>query len=185
MIKMVQGSSLGLECIKTENKEGNEEIKTLHYKINDILYKHNKQYISDVTARRISKELTQLGVELKNCTVKGKEELKQKEILQALRTIVKNLNGYADDFSWDDVDLAPIQSTVNYCVAQYVKMKKESELGEVQILRLLNRQKEVIEDFLKPSDEVLKDLNIIQFKKMNEELLKMLADRYSYLSLIE
>lgn len=184
MKKMVQGYSLGIECIKTEHKEGNEQIKTLHYKINDILYKYNKQYISNITAKRLINGLTGLGKELKGVDTTDKIDLKKQEILKALRTVVKNLQGYVEDFSWDEVDRTPIQSIVNYCVAQYVKMKKEGQLTDDSILKLLNRQKEIINDFILPASDTLKNLNMEAFRKMNDELLNALADRYGYLSLI-
>lgn len=184
MKKMLQGFNLGLEPVKTENKEGNDEIKSLHYKINDILYQYNKCYISDVTAKRLVKELTKLGIALKAVDCKPKEELKQKEILQALRTVVRNLNGYIDKFSWDEIDRTPIQSTVNYCVSQYVKLKNEDKLCDSQILKLLKRQREIVEDFILPASDTLKNLNMQSFRKMNEELLRILDDRYGYLSLI-
>lgn len=42
---MKLGRELGIAPIKSEFKEGNEELKVLHYNINDVLYRYSIRYI--------------------------------------------------------------------------------------------------------------------------------------------
>lgn len=178
---LIQGQNLGIECIKTENKQGNDNIKRLHYDINDVLYQYNKAYIAPSIAERIIKQLTEYGKELKGVEVQGNEALKVNEILDALRQIISSLKLYVKQFEWTSSDKEIVQKVINYCVYNFVEAKK-GDMCDSQILKLLKKQKEVTEDYIIPSG--FKGLNTQSFTDMNEELFKMLRERYHFAKLI-
>lgn len=178
---LVQGHNLGIEPIRTENKQGNEDIKRLHYEINDVLYQYNKAYIAPHTAKRIIAKLTELGKKLKQVNVDGAEALKANEILQTLRVIITNIKMFMNEFRWDESDKEIIQKILNYFVYMYVEDKKKGMMDS-QILKHLKKQQEIMVDFVVPSG--YKTLNTTQFSNANNELLNLINNKYSYNKMI-
>ncbi len=110
MLKL--GQEIGISPIKCENKEGTEALKTLHFKINDVLYAHTYRYIFPATAARLLDSLTSLGVELKDLQVPDKAAPKKEEILVALRAICRSLKECIHTPITEE-DLCGIQKTLH------------------------------------------------------------------------
>lgn len=122
---LLQGNEIGLAPIRCKNKEGTESLKTLHYRVNDILYAHTYRYIFQEEAVTINSKLVALGKELKELKVPEKAQPKKNEILNALRTICRSLQGYSNYPQTSD-DAEAIQRAVNGLVHQFIKTKNDS-----------------------------------------------------------
>lgn len=174
---ILQGKDIGLSPIKTNSKEGNEKIKDLHYKINEVLYNNNRSYITPAWGKQVEDKLLKLGGELGELECDGKTIAKKEEILGQLRKIVISLRKYMREFKFEDGDKDILQKVVNYSVRNYIVEKEKGELDNGTIISMLSNQMDILDYYLRPYPD--KDINIKSFKSMNHELLDMLSTRFA------
>lgn len=128
---MKRGVDLNIRIIKTTAKEGTAKIQSLHYKINDILYKYSKRYIAPMTAKRLFYELGALGKELKELEVTDRTKPKKEELLTCLRSICSNLKEYSKNYEWKESDENEVIATINFKVSEYIRNKESLDIVEM------------------------------------------------------
>lgn len=128
---MKRGNDLNIKVIKTTAKEGTAKIQTLHYKINDILYKYSKRYISPMTAKRLYNELGILGKELRDLELSDRTKPKREEILTCLRSICLSLKEYFKNYEWKESDENEVSATINFKVSEYIRNKESLDIVEM------------------------------------------------------
>jgi hypothetical protein len=170
MLKL--GQEIGISPIKCENKEGTEALKTLHFKINDVLYAHTYRYIFPATAARLLDSLTSLGVELKDLQVPDKAAPKKEEILVALRAICRSLKECIHTPITEE-DHEAMQKAINGQVHRCIKAKPT--LTPEKTLGLLLENKQLASD----AARYWQSLKTTSFVKMQEELIQILTKEIS------
>ena len=128
---MKRGVDLNIRVIKTTAKEGTTKIQSLHYKINDILYKYSKRYISPMTAKRLFYELGALGKELKELELTDRTKPKREELLTCLRSICSSLKEYYKTYEWKESDENEVSATINFKVSEYLRNKESLDIVEM------------------------------------------------------
>ena len=126
---LLQGKEIGLAPIRCKNRDGSEALKTLHFRINDILFQLRYEYIFQTKAMTTLSRLISLGKELKELNVPDKAKPKKNEILTQLRNICRQLQGYSNYTQTGD-DTEEMQKAVNNLVHQYLKEKDGLTLEE-------------------------------------------------------
>ena len=166
---MKRGTELGIAPIKTEARRGNDDLKKLHFKLNELMYHYAKRYISPMVAEKISENLIKIGVEFKEFT--GTEAAKKAaELQEKIRPVIINLRNYIAAFRWSQEDLPQIQASINYFVRETVKLKKAGMLEE-KSLEVLKDIKEIWKGMVEPSG-LEKQLNLKSFNDFKDELLE-------------
>ena len=172
---MVRGEELGLAPIKCQNKEGTEELKKIHYDINDIFYMYKKKYISAFAGRKLYTELVTIGKSLAGLVVPAKAQAKKDELLTKLRATVLTLKHYANDYKWQSGDEKQIQATINWEMKRLLDAKKDHELWNNPI-QYLEEIKEIRELYIIPfPGKVLYGY----LEEFNNEILEMINKKYS------
>ncbi len=172
---MKKGQDIGLEIIKTENREGSTVIRGIHEKINEVLYPCKYRYISPTMAQRILNKLIELGKVLNDTEVNDKAKAKKEELLEATRDRVKSLKAYAKSYTeMTDSDIPQVQATLKYQLAQYLKAKED---GTLDVQKLLRGNKEVWDEMYSPCPNHGR-VQTSDFVKMQDELITMLTNTY-------
>lgn len=166
MIKL--GKELGLTPIKCGNREGTPQLKELHYKINDILYKWSGKYLFQTDAEQVFRELCGYGKELSALVVPGKASAKKSELITALRKVCTSLREYCKNEQTSE-DLELMQKAVNFFLHKAIEAKNEGLTVE-KAVGLLQEQKELWQNIGK----FLDNLRVSNYLKMNRELLDYL-----------
>lgn len=150
-------------------KQNSEDLRILLYEVNAILFKKQKQYALRSTAERLRLDLIEYGKKIKDTEVKKKEHLQKKnEMLLKLRMLCIKLQHYINNYTGTaEEENTASASLQKFQLGKYIKNK--DKLTTEEIISLLKENKEIAED----SREVLP-----KFKKMQEELLAMLGNKY-------
>lgn len=164
---MKLGREIGLAPIKSEFKEGNEELKVLHYNINDILYRYSIKYIPQSLAPNLIAKL-----ESNFYALEKMKSNKAKDIFNQLRFITKNLRNYYENYQVSDKDVEQALKTAKFQLSTYLK-KNLNTTPSGQILQLLEQNRGVYQYYLKPLS-----IDYKPFSKMQSELLSELTKRY-------
>lgn len=157
---------LNISVIKTQTKEGNDKIKTLHHSANEIIYKYQFQYITKKLAEKIQLELTNIGTELATVETEGNATRKKEEILSQLRNYIRILKRY-------EPTTDRREQVLKRFVSDYIRRTKEGDsLSVDEVIDLLKRQKELVVDY---ADYNLTDTGMAfkvpqSFAKLNAEL---------------
>lgn len=164
----------GVNTIKPETRETVDDLKELHYKANELLFSYNYTNINLKMAEALKKQFTKIGESIKDLDLHFKPKVNQKknEILVILRTIVKAITNYINDYD-DRDDLKGAQAVINYQVAQYIK-GKENNATEEEIIKQLKRNKIIHTCYIKGNDNIKSDT----FIKMQQELINKLTNKY-------
>lgn len=109
-----------LEIIKCEHRQGNESIKTLHYKANEILFRLKNQYVMKNRTLRAGRALRDVVDELVALKCSSSQaDLKRNELIMKINDALKYLRSV--------VSVVPsaqeMQSTINYEVSAYLRDK--------------------------------------------------------------
>lgn len=154
-----------MEVIKTQAKEGNAKIQSLHYQINDILYKYSWRYIAPATANRLYSELGQLGKQLSEIDVTDRVKAKQEEILDNLRSILVALRSYAKTYTWIADDERQVTASLRCYLSRYLKdrdnldvvdcLKDNKQLWEEMYLQCPYRTNVKTEKYIAMQNELL------------------------------
>lgn len=124
---MKVGKEIGLLPIRLENKIGCEELRKIHFKINDLLYDHCTRLISYDCASILSDAFCEIGIELKALEVPNKAEPKKNELLAKLREKVLLLRKYKN--STDSIATKTDNSRIyKRCLAKYMRIKDQESL---------------------------------------------------------
>lgn len=175
---MKRGSEIGIATISTINREGTDDLKDLHYAINDLLYFYNKKYISRKDAEHILSCLQEHGTALSELKVPAKAKDKKEELLNAVRNIWKSVNSYYKSFKWSDSDISQIQATINYQVKQLVDAKSDGRLIKLPI-KYLDENKMIYDNMVIDSGYADK-LKLDTFKEFNEQIINVVVKKYSF-----
>lgn len=170
---MKKFEEIGLTFCKPVNKEGNDKIKTVLYSINDVVYNYAKKYADPSTCYLIIKDLTTLGVELKNTECTAKVLPKKNEVLAYLRDAIIKLKAYASSNPLSEADIPQVQATTKYFLSQYLKAKEENTLTDDKIIIMLQEHKRIKDNMVTPLE-----LEISSFSKIPEELIGFLSKKY-------
>lgn len=180
---------LGLKPIQTENKQGNDKIRDIHFKINELLYFYSKKYADNITAQEIIDKLTVYAKELKELP----ENKKKDEILTQLRTIVKSLINFKNNFKWEKLPstIDAIQRTLNYAVKNWVDFKEHnlsligiSKGKEQEAVKLMVENNRIYSNILKPFLEKYpyktEELKLKSFITLNNDIGTLLLRALDY-----
>ena len=147
-----------INVISCQNKETNEEIKTIQYEINSLIFNRLKHRINDSSNKYLQEKLIQKGIELNNLKVTEKFVPKQQEILEKLRNIIrilkKNILQNEEYYG---------ESEQKYLVYFYLKDKNGISIN--QAFNYLIKIKELEEEY---QPKVL----VYSLQKAKEELLQ-------------
>lgn len=165
---MKKFNEIGIAIIKCQNKTGSDSIKTIHYKINDLLYKNNNTYALKPLVEYIEKQLIEYGKELNNLQVPDSAKPKQKELLQALKAMILNLRKYIAEYNvTPEEEKQAATAIMKFRLSTYIKNK--SLLTTNEILSLLEENKTIYD---------LLNVNYQPFQKMQDELLEILNKKF-------
>lgn len=175
---MKRGKDLGIETIKTVAKEGTQQLKDLHCTVNDVMYKYSWKYISPKMSERIYNQLAELGKELNNLSVPDKAKAKKEEILNAIRTVLRNLKAYGNGYRWMQTDADEVQKSLGFLLSDYLNHKGDEDFDAVKALAV---NKEIWDDMYMAcpyQDRIKTD----KFKSMQSELLEVVKTKYALVS---
>ena len=147
-----------INVISCKHKETNEEIKTIQYEINSLIFNRLKHRITDSSNKYLQTKLIEKGIELSNLKVTEKFVPKQKEILDNLRKILHLLKANSslnEDYYGE--------SEQKYLVYFYLKDKNGITIDKA--FNYLLKIKEIEEEY---QPKVL----IKSLQKTKEELLQ-------------
>lgn len=156
---------LGITPLKCENKEGTENLREIHHRINDIIYPNGGKYIDRKLKEDIYSQLVEEGKKLNDLKVTERAEPKKKELLEKLRKVCLSLKSY--DAYLDPTDTPFAQKTINYFIHQFITVKKEITM-------------DIAYTFYKESYRLweafnsLEQVNMTSLKGVNNELLEIL-----------
>lgn len=161
-----------LEIIKCEHKQGNESIKALHYRANEVLFHLKNQYIMKNRTIRAGRALRDVVDELMalKCT-SSQADLKRNELIMKINEALKYLRSV--------VSVTPsaqeAQSTINYEVSAYLRDKSSegytidkafqhlknfkqlvNDLGGVEAMKNMNLKTSTLAKSLKEIEEIFK-----------------------------
>lgn len=169
---MIQfGKDLGLNPIKCTNKEGTDQLKSLHYQVNDILFTLNGKLVFKSTATKAFNSLTELGKTIKELPVPDKANAKKEEILGKLREVCLKLRNYITTYKEEESDVPAMQKSVNFWLHRYIDEKSKNGLTLSVIVSLLQDQKELWENVYHWRDQ----LKLDNFRKANTEIMGMVT----------
>lgn len=171
---MKKGSELGISPIKCEAKEGTDKLKTLHFQINDILYKNKGKYIDQKLAYSLYTDLCALGVQLDELEVPERARAKKKELLGKLRSICMTLKDYRKQPQTME-DVPQMQKAFGFFVHCYIEAKKNDNIKPEEVLGMLVESRRLYDAFLPFSEH----LELATFIKVNGELLRWFESKYS------
>ena len=162
-----------MEVIKTQAREGNAKIQSLHYQINDILFKYSWRYIAPATAKRLYSELGQLGKQLSELDVTDRMKAKQEEILNDLRSILVALRSYAKTYTWIADDEKQVNASLSCNLSRYLK-----DRDNLDVVDCLKDNKQLWEEMYLQCP-YRTNVKTAKFKEMQQELLDKLTQTYN------
>ena len=132
-----------VEILKCEHKQGNESIKALHYKANEVLFHLKNQYIMKNRTIRAGRALRDVVDELKVLkTSSNQADLKRNELIMKINEALKYLRSV--------VSVTPsaqeMQSTINYEVSSYLRDKSAEGYTIDKAFQHLKNFKQLIAD---------------------------------------
>ena len=172
---MKTGSEIGLNYIICTNKTGCDTVKELHYRLNDLMVRYQKQPLSKKAAERLLNTLMDIGKELKAAECPKSATDKKDEILIQLRTMCKSLKAYIA--SNPDVETDKHIRILKYRVARCLNNIENNIDSTEDILKMLQENKETYEDYY--TDEVGEKYNIRVYIDLQNQLLDKLKDKYN------
>lgn len=157
-------TDLNIGIIKAKNKEGNDKIKEIHYRLNELIYDYNFKYVTTTIQSKLYEEFIKAGMELKEID-NPKAKPKAEEIQAILRTYCKTLKTYMSDN-----DKSQIQAAINYFVREYINDKDNIKGNIDKAVEYLYKAKRTAEDYLDPNNVM--GLNLTKFDEAIKEILR-------------
>lgn len=175
---------INCKSICCKNKETSEELRELHYSINQILFRYIKKYAFFEYLESLENEITPLFISINNVRqLTWKQNLKREEILSIGRDILKRIKAAKQSFSYTlDKSIEDIIiKQLSYQLYQYHKMKDNMSI-ENKLLML--RENAVIARIilkygLSPSAEIKNSTlcnKVCNFFKLQEQLAEQIKD---------
>lgn len=132
-----------LEIIKCEHKQGNESIKALHYKANEVLFRLKNQYIMKNRTIRAGRALRDVVDELMalKCT-STQVDLKRNELVMKINDALKYLRSVISVVP----SVQEAQSTINYEVSAYLRDKSAEGYTIDKAFQHLKNFKQLVND---------------------------------------
>ena len=159
--------------IKCEAKVGTEELKVLHYQINDIIYSYNMQFAFPRNIEQAISQLTEVFVKIKDLEVKDAAMDKKNEILTKGRAIVQSLKTYLNNFKYDDSCISSIESMCKFQLSNYLKNKDNLTIATgVEMLNVNVMLRDIATDV---ADNINKQPNIKAFIRMQGEIIEIVS----------
>ena len=160
----------GIAPIKCETRVGGTDVKDWLYKVNDILYRHKKDYVCPALLERMKEDLRVVLTDFYNTEVPPIAQRKKDEILQKGKAYYVKMTELERDFRWEPADAEDIHRVLRYWVSQYVNSKKELTLEKA--VELLKKMKQVYEDYYMDASKnlILDDVSTASFKSVQDEL---------------
>lgn len=168
--------SLGFTPIKPVAKESNDSIKKALYAANDIIFKYRFRLADPHTANLVLSDIINIGKELADADCTQRCLAKKNEVLQSLRSIVKNVDLFLRDhpvITKDDYN--DIWRSTRYFLSQYIKAKPNIKTGE-DVIKWLEWWKELYDGQVWA---IKKEYNLREFNVTGEELVKILKNIYN------
>lgn len=164
---------VGITPIKCTEKTGTEELKKLHIKANDILYRYSFRPILYDIIVLVKGKIVSVGKEIKALDVPNSALAKKEEILKKLRIQLSALIKLESEYRCIDEDAnKAAEALQKYKVAQYIKVKYS--MSQEEMLKELEDNKELYEA-LKENYAILPS-----FEQMQKELLENFSSRYIF-----
>lgn len=132
-----------VEIIKCEHKQGNESIKALHYKANEVLFRLKNQYVMKNRTIRAGRALRDVVDELiaLKCT-STQVDLKRNELIMKINDALKYLRSVVSVVP----SVQEAQSTINYEVSAYLRDKSTEGYGINKAFQHLQNFKQLVND---------------------------------------
>ena len=132
-----------IEIVKCEHKQGNESIKALHYKANEVLFKLKNQYIMKNRTLRAGRALRDVVDELMALKCASNQaDMKRNELVMKINDALKYLRSV--------ISVTPsaqeVQSTINYEVSAYLRDKSAEGYNVDKAFQHLKNFKQLIAD---------------------------------------
>ena len=172
---MKKGEELGIKPISTVSKEGTQKLKELHCAVNDVMYLYSRKYVSPKMAEKIFGKLVDLGKDVNDLEVPDKAKKKKEEILEAMRSAAKGLKSYIKAYQWAESDADEVQKTLNFLLSTYLKSKEGDDFDAIRTMTI---NKEIWDDMYMECP-YKNGIRMNSFKKMQDELLRSVADRFA------
>lgn len=169
----------GINIIKCENKEGNENLKKIHYQINEIFYNALKTPANKPMALNMMKQLEVLAKELKEVECKPSHVKKKNEILEKLRNNYKVLMGISISNNREN-DNKAINTIAKYRLSQQIRVRRGDNVDEYinNIPKYIRENYEFINEYKEYLDySVLKNI-----EKINKEHYETFGKKYIFVS---
>lgn len=175
---------LNLKSISCKNKETSDELKELHYKANQILFKYIKRYAFKDYTEQLEKELTDIFIEINKCSqLNWKQNQKREEILSIGRQMIRSLKAYNKDYKYildsnvEDV----IIKQISFCLFKFSKQKDKMSIEDK--LNMLKENNIFINILFKynlspnnKSNNNNLDYKVSNFFKLQEQLAEQIKD---------
>ena len=170
---------IGLDFIRPNSKEGNEDTKKVLWEANDIVYKLGNRPASPESCRRYYNSFLSLAKNLASSTPSPKEEPKWKEVGSSLKSFLSLLI-QAADYHYTRSDTQDVQRLLNYTLHSYIEAKNSQEepLTPQKAIEFLETWQELNQDYVEPFPYI-NELNLTQYHNMRKELLNYLNDYYN------
>ena len=169
-----KGFEIGLTPIKTQSKEGTQQLKELHYKVNDVLFGLSGKLLFKKDAELAFTKLCGYGKELNALVVPEKAAAKKSELIAALRKVCTVLRKYIGEVCVTEEDIPTIQKSINWAIHKYIQAKEEDKLDTMTVVGMLAGNKELWQNI----EPFLDNLRLSNFQKMQRELLNILQSEF-------
>lgn len=175
-------NEIGVSIIKDmEHKAGNEAMKNMLYRINDILYPAQTKYALPEIVKETLSQLTALGMECKEIHCSERYQPKKDEILKCLRERCRTLQNYLNEYDADEQEeKVAIEKTMRYQLSVSIKAKEDFKNIQSSIdalLKQLESNKKVYQMFAGKISAYA--IEIKQFERVQDELIDIVACEYS------
>jgi len=174
-------SEIGVFIIKDlEHKAGNEAMKMMLFRINDILYPAQTKYALPEVVTDTLNRLIEVGKECKELHCSDRYQPKKDEILKCLRERCNALTQYITNYVADErEEKDAINKTMRYQLSVSIKAKNDFvEKADLNIIvQQLENNKRIYQLLSKKITAY--DIDIKQFEKVQDELIEIFAHEYS------
>ena len=110
-------------AIRCDARASIDKLSTLHYAVNEIIFRYNMQPAFPRNVEEAVKRLTEVFVQIKELEITESAKAKQQEILAKGRELIKSLNAYKKNFKHDASCVSAVESMCKYQLSKYLGRK--------------------------------------------------------------
>lgn len=173
-----RGNEVGITTIKTEEKQGCDSLKDIHYHINELTFKYQQKYIDKYTAKEVIDKYDGFINELNELKIPSGAETKKNEIISQLKTNKGILTDYMNTVEIDETDIPKIQKMIQFQVASYIKDKNDFNINKATTY--LEDMNWLTTRFIN-NPKCINGLNTNTYYKMNREIVQWILGKYSFI----